>query len=61
MCGNVKPPGTNIPGVPTMRRRAPCIMTKEFLPGLIGTQRLTHNMSIARERNLAEQTEKPKR
>jgi hypothetical protein len=54
LCGNVKPPGTNIPGVPTMRRRAPCIMTKEFLPGLIGTQRLTHDMSIPRKRTPCE-------
>ena len=32
-----------------MQRRAPRIMTKEFLPGLIGTHRLTHDMSIPRK------------
>jgi len=31
-----------------MQSRAPRIMTKEFLPGLIGTHRLTHDMSISR-------------
>ena len=44
LCGNVKPPGTNIPDVSTMSCQAPCIMTKEFLP------RLNHDMSITHKR-----------
>ena len=64
MVGNVKPPDTpqSRPDLleTCMQSRGPRIMTKEFLPGLKGTQRLTHDMSITHRSKLRDRAAEPK-